>query len=128
MSKSGSAPKRAKKRAKTSTKKPEPPKGISPNGKIIWEFMVANKVKGNYKDMVLFVGDRMLDQYGTYNLTRKETGEEAGAPSTAIALVHKSKLASVLGEEQGARFWDAKHRRRTNHGLKEYAAGKVKTK
>lgn len=116
----------AKKRKpkKAALKKPKgPPAHMTPNGKMIWTFMQESKIKGNYKDHVLFVGDRMLDQYGSYNLTRT-SGETAGAPSSAISLVHKSKLGVVLGEEQGARFWDPKHKCRTNHGLKQHMAGR----
>jgi len=125
MTKSGSKPKRKKPKVKRKPDKPEAPRNISPNGKIIWEFMLGNKVKGNYKDHVLFVGDRMMDQYGAYNLARKSDGDKAGVPPSAICLVHKSKLATLLGEEQGARFWDPKRRTRTNHGLKQYTAGKI---
>lgn len=116
-------PKSPKKRnkkykSKAPPKKSEPPARITPNGLKIWEVMRESKVKGNYRDYVLFVGNRMLDVYGTYDVTRSDDGK----PSKMIALVHKAKLAAVLGPEVGARFWHAKFGKRTNHGCHVYHA------
>lgn len=87
------------------------PRGATQNGAKILAFMRSNKVRGNFRDFVMFVGDTMLDNYGSYTFARKA---EPGAQT--VALIHKSKLAEVIGEELAARFWDSKHRRRTNYG------------
>ena len=79
------------------------------NGQQILEFMAANKIRGNFKNFVLFIGDRMLDVYGSYTVVRPN---DAGT----IVLLHKSRLENVLGEEIGRRFWNKRLRRRTNHG------------
>jgi len=103
---------RLKKKRKQRRREERPlPQGLTKNGERIFNTMRDNKVKGNWKDWVLFVGDQMIDRYGTYTITR---GEDA--PPDVIALVHKSKLAKILGEKFGGMFWDAQWKRRTNHG------------
>jgi len=84
-------------------------KATTPNGERIWAYMKEHGIKGDYKDHVLFVGDQMLDCYGTYPVRRPEG-------MGTIFLVHKSRLETVLGQDLGRRFWDRRLRRRTNHG------------
>ena len=101
------------------SKEVRPPPGISPNGMKVWQAMKAAKIRGNYKDYVLFIGERMIDRYGVYTVRRPDA-----SPSQQIVVLHKARLAAVVGPEVGARFWNAKWKRRTNYGLEEYNAAR----
>lgn len=98
---------------------PTPPRSISMFGKKIWEAMQAGKIKGNYKDFVLFVGDQLYDRFGQYTVLRPNA-----PPDQHFCLVHKSKLKPIVGEEWANKFWDFKWKRRTSFGLEEYQAGR----
>jgi len=104
--------KHAKKSIKDEAEQRKTPKGMTKNGERIFNLMRDNKVKGNWKDWVLFVGDRMLDRYGTYTIALGENE----IVQNHIFLAHKSKLSNILGEEFGSKFWDNKWKRRTNYG------------
>lgn len=82
------------------------PRGTTTNGYRIIKFMKTHKVKGNFRDHVLLIGDQLLDNAGTWGITR------AGDVHGTVALVHKSSLREVIGEEAAAKFWDTKHKRR----------------
>jgi hypothetical protein len=97
----------------------KPPPGISANGMKIWQAMKMAKIRGNYKDYVLFVGDQMLDRYGTYRVQRSNA-----LPGQQIMVLHKARLAAVAGAEVGSRFWNMKWKHRTNYGLEEYNASR----
>lgn len=71
------------------------------NGKIIRDLMLANRVKGNYKDFVIIAGDRLMDWAGSYDMLND--GKKVIAQ--AVALIHKSKLANVIGAEPARAFW-----------------------
>ena len=63
------------------------PRGLSPNGKRIYETMRSNNVRGNWKDYVLFVGPQMIERYNTYTITFKpeKTPEDDKELSTMVA-------------------------------------------
>lgn len=90
---------------------PTLPPGTTVNGAKIFKLMEHHKVKGNFRDHVVFVGDQMLDNYGTYTVKRET---QPGQPT--VALVHKQHLKHLIGEEAAARFWNEALGRRTNHG------------
>ncbi len=96
--------------------RPSYPKGITKNGVRIYDAMKFSKTKGNWKDYVLFVGDQMIDRYGTYTITRMNSEGEKVKTDNNIMLVHKAKLKSILGEKFGSKFWDHKRRKRLNVG------------
>ena len=101
--------------SKDNTNKPLP-RGLTANGKRIFEMMRDENVKGNWKDWVLFVGPQMIERYGTYTINfRKKKGDDP-IQSEITALVHKSKLSNIIGGEFGKLFWDSKRKCRTNYG------------
>ncbi len=73
--------------------------------------------KGNPKDYVILVGETLMDCTGTFSLTAMDAkaGESGTVRATnpgSMAIVHKSKLAAVLGEKIGDIFWNKKLRMR----------------
>jgi len=72
------------------------------NAKIIRELMVESKVKGHWKDFVVIAGKRLMDWRGSYDMTA-EDGKSIGVDGMVI--IHKSKLAKVVGEETALNFW-----------------------
>lgn len=91
----------------------ERPRGITPHGIRVLDFMRQNKVRGNYRDYVLFVADRMWDAWAEYKLPRPAAADNPeGAP--LVALVHKRDLHKVIGPLEAKRFWDSKLKRRTS--------------
>lgn len=100
-------------------------RGITENGKFIATAMEEHSVAGSWKDYVLFVGDQMLDAWGTYSIARVSSAESTGEPATkTVALLHKRRLALAIGPHAAARFWNCKLKRRTNHGAKANNAGR----
>lgn len=90
------------------------PRGLNHSGDVILEFMHRMKIKGNFRDYVLFIGNQMHDYAGTYTVNREPV--EASEP-TYIALVHKKDLHTILGKDKAENFWSQKLRRR-NPGMK----------
>ncbi len=127
--KAGSATKRSKKHEPKD--KPEvqvaDPRAITPNGRFIHKAMEEHKSPGSWRDYVLFVGDQMLDAWGTFNLVRVDKDGNAVATST-VALLHKRHLRIAIGAVPAARFWNDKLKRRTNHGAKDFHKGKQRAK
>jgi len=65
------------------------PPHITPNGIRIYRAMSENGVKGSWKDWVLFVGDMMVERYGTFQVKRlggppPSDGTPTGQPSTSV--------------------------------------------
>ncbi len=123
--KAGSPPKRSKKhepKGKSEAEAQDDPRGITPNGCFIHEAMKEHKSPGSWKDYVLFVGDQMLEAWGTFNIIRMD---EDGKPvqGSTIALLHKRDLHVAIGPRQAAKFWSKKLRRRTNHGASAFHKG-----
>lgn len=75
----------------------------SPNAKIIHNLMISEKVNGDFKDYVVLVGKRLVDWQGSYDMIREADGKSVGVDG--MALVHKSKLAPVIGDELAKHFW-----------------------
>ncbi|MGW8177317.1 MAG: hypothetical protein ACWGQW_00750 [bacterium] len=121
--KMNTSPARLKRRRKRARRVPTSertvPRGTSVYGRKIWEAMQAAKIKGNYKDFVLFVGDQLYDRFGQYTVLRPNA-----PPDQHFCLVHKSKLKPIIGEEWANKFWDFKWKRRTSFGLEGYQAGR----
>lgn len=67
--------------------------------------MLANRVKGNHKDYVIITGSRLMDWSGSYDIRHSADGKIVQAPASAVALIHKSKLRNVIGEEAASAFW-----------------------
>lgn len=88
------------------------PKGITANGRHIYKAMKENNVKGSWKDWVLFVGNQMIERYGTYTIQR---GDNVSL-NLPIVLLHKSNLAKVFDKNFGEKFWNSKWGHRTNIG------------
>ena len=94
--------KRNKKKQPAKKSQPKVAPAKTANGRIIRDMMLSSKVKGNFKDFVIIAGERLLDWCGSYDILTTE-GEKVSAK--AVALVHKSKLRNIIGEEQARRFW-----------------------
>ena len=87
------------------------PRGLTNWGQKIWSFMNDHKVKGNFRDFVLFVGDQMYDNSGQYTVRREQSAEGEAA---YVALLHKQKLHQVIGEKAAEKFWNSKLKKRNN--------------
>lgn len=92
------------------TKPAKPVRGLTRHGKRVLDFMEGSKIKGNFRDYVLFVGDQMIDAWGQYTI-RRQASEAA-----AVALVHKRELHKIIGTDNAQRFWHQKLGKRTSHG------------
>jgi hypothetical protein len=85
-------------------------------GATIYALMSERKIKGNYKDYVLILDHVLMDWLGEYNMAISMDGEEIKRVTiNGMALVHKNRLAAVLGEEVGKAFWQCGMR--TNLGV-----------
>jgi len=78
----------------------------TPNAQMILDAMGAGGVKGNYRDYVLLVGDRLIDWKGSHGIVN--TDDNKPAHVQGIRLVHKKNLKSILPEEVAAQFWHPK--------------------
>jgi len=92
----------AKQRAKAKLEKMNAP-APSPNAKVIRDLMISQEIKGNFKDYVVLAGKRLIDWQGSYDMVREEDGKTVGV--NGMALIHKSKLANVVGAELASNFW-----------------------
>ena len=72
------------------------------NARIIRDLMFNQKIRGNYKDFVVLAGKRLVDWQDSYDMVTEE-GKTVGVQN--MALVHKSKLANIVGLELAGRFW-----------------------
>lgn len=81
-----------------------------PNGKLIYEMMKSNGVRGDVRDYVVLTPKSMLDYRGSYNVVYKEVGGEFGIFKMGgdVYLIHKRKLKNVIGEEASKKFWHPK--------------------
>lgn len=75
----------------------------TPNGRIIRNLMVAESVKGNHKDYVIIAGNRLVDWQGSYDIVRSSDGKTMGVDG--MALIHKSRLSPIVGDELAKHFW-----------------------
>jgi len=108
--------KRAKKYVpkKQKTGKTLPPAPTA-NAKVIRDLMLANKVKGRFKDYVVIAGTRLMDWLGSYDILHESEEGLKAAGINGMALIHKSKLVNIIGAEMAAQFW--RNGRRTNFGV-----------
>lgn len=74
----------------------------SANARIIRDLMFTQNIKGNYKDYVVLAGKRLIDWQGSYDMVTEE-GKTVGVQN--MALVHKSKLHKIVGEQLASHFW-----------------------
>jgi hypothetical protein len=72
------------------------------NAKVIKQVMIEHKVGGHYKDYVVIAGKCLMDWRGSFNMLADD-GKTVGV--NGMALVHKSKLASVVGADTAKLFW-----------------------
>lgn len=63
--------------------------------------MVENQVRGSYKDYVIIAGYRLIEWTETVDI-RNDQGT-VGVEGTV--LIHKRRLAAVIGPEAAARYW-----------------------
>lgn len=86
------------------------------NAKLVGDTMKLMKIRGNYKNYIVFTGNAMFDWLGTYKIKVKNNNEEKiGLDKTFI--VHKKFLSSVIGEKEAKLFWTCGMR--TNHGVEQ---------
>jgi hypothetical protein len=95
--------------------KPDLRRGLTPHGKRLMAFMADSKVKGNFKDYALFVGDQMIDAWGQYTIRRQAPEGSEPAP---VVLVHKRDLWKIIGDDNAKRFWHRRIGKRTSYGAK----------
>ncbi len=72
------------------------------NAKLIRDLMVEKKVKGNWKDYVIIVGNHLTNWKNDFEI-RVEEGKTLGVDG--VALIHKRNLSPIIGDEQAKRFW-----------------------
>jgi hypothetical protein len=72
------------------------------NGRHIVRTMLDEKIKGDFKDYVIIVGDQLLDWQKTMTLTAHD-----GMPVRVDkpVLIHKSKLKNIISPEAAKAFW-----------------------
>jgi len=94
------------------------------NAKMIGELMKAKKVRGNFKDYVIIVGDRLIDWDGSYQI--RFEGEDADKKPSGLALLHKRVLDMYIGPELAKQFWNSKTKtRKVKEGTKPKGATDV---
>lgn len=121
------------KKKKPRKKKYVPPKTESKkmlfpttNAEQIYNLMKARKIKGKYKDYVIIFGSRLIDWLGSYEIRVRDGDEVKKYGVDGMALIHKSKLKSVIGEDEAEKFW--KGGVRTNIGVESRRIGCAKSK
>lgn len=72
-------------------------------------------MKGRYKDFVIIYGSRLIDWLGSYEIRVRDGDEVKKYGVDGMALIHKSKLKSIIGAEAAEKFW--KNGMRTNFGV-----------
>ena len=77
--------------------------------------MEIRKIRGKYKDHVLFVDDVMIDWLGTYRALSMGDGALDGFVKDGVAVVHKRWLHEIVGEDMARKFWQ--NGLRINHGV-----------
>ena len=75
------------------------------NAKKIADFMKEEGIRGDYRDYVLFVGDRLIDYRKSFNMA---TLFMTPSPRVGIALVHKKHLKDLMYEKFAKLFWHPK--------------------
>jgi transposase len=72
------------------------------NARHIVESMISTGIRGDYRDYVLMVGDQLIDWRKTMNVQAED-----GLPVRVEkpVLIHKSKLAKIIGVEAAKTFW-----------------------
>ena len=80
----------------------------TPNGRHIVKLMIEEKIKGNYKDYVIIIGDQLLDWRRTMTM---KTTEGASVGVNQPVLVHKSKLKNIISQEAAETFWHPRYGR-----------------
>lgn len=88
--------------------------GDTANGGMIRDFLKKVKHRGNPKDFVIIVGNRLLDWWGSYDIMFQPEGEDEAKKMgvNGITLLHKKDLYKVLPEDIAAKFWNKKMRMR----------------
>ena len=111
-------PKKAKSKPRTAAK--AKPARVIPttNGRLINNLMIARSAKGDYRDYVLFTGSTIIDWLGSWDAFTMD-GVPVGVEG--VALVHKSRLHSVVGEKWASKFWNKTLRRRVSPTQQERA-------
>lgn len=87
------------------------PRGLTTAGQKVFLFMKNMKIKGNFRDHVLFIGPKIYDYSGEYDCIRPDMEEGQKA---YIALLHKKDLHEVIGEKEAEKFWSQKLKTRNN--------------
>jgi len=72
-------------------------------GALIRSLMEAGNKKGNPKNFVVLIGERLIDWTGVIEIIGNDEGFE---PSPGMRLVHKRDLHKYIGARQAALFWN----------------------
>lgn len=80
------------------------------NKAIIEAAMKDRKVRGNPKDYVLLVRDRLIDCSGSYKMfqVNEDQTEHKKVEFDKVRLVHKRNLHQYAAEPVASRFWNRK--------------------
>jgi len=72
---------------------------------LVMKFMIAAKIKGDPRNYVLIVQNKIIDGDGDkeYRMENKDSGEPVALARPKV--VHKKHLAIYIGREQAAYFW-----------------------
>ena len=79
----------------------------SRDGAMILETMAAAGVRGNYKDYVLLLGNRLVDRSGAKDVKVLHDAPLSGAH---VEVIHKRDLHRFIGE-QALQYWDPRYGR-----------------
>ena len=92
--------------------------------RVVAEALIARKIRPSlYKDYVVIWGASLIDAWGSYPV---ELAEGVEVPANKIAVIHKSKLAPIIGADQAALFWNAKLKKRTSYGAENKLSSRAK--
>jgi hypothetical protein len=65
------------------------------NGKMIAEMMIEAGIKGDYKDYILLIGERIVEYRRGFTVIFEEGVE----PISGVRLVHKKDLHRIIGDD-----------------------------
>jgi len=76
-----------------------------PNAKMIATAMASEKIRGDCRDYVLLVGDRLIDYRDSHGMTITQADGTQPIKVDKPWLVHKRNLHKIMSPELAARFW-----------------------
>lgn len=78
----------------------------TPDGKNIKDLMAEEGVKGDYRDYVVLMADRIVDYKQAVTVTTSDGKSiKLVSDEDSMALMHKKKLKLIVSEDVARKFW-----------------------